>query len=894
MEDVSELKVIADESLQAFEAVELKAKLELDKQVEVSAESFANAQTFNSATAINNLSKSKAINRKSYQHLVNEPAISRVRVRDEHGVEDTFYFCRTAPVSLDKNIKLVSYRNPMIGKLAAAYVGDEIVVNLPSGTKEYEVTEKVSFTPINKEQLWDSANTVYENEPGLPKTIISLRELIESGAVGEHDDILSQLLAEEESSSLVVEGIRRDVLTSMSLRDRPILDKFQDEIFRLPLDQQLLIVGPPGTGKTTTLIRRLGQKLDHDALDEREQHFVKASFEKHRVVHESSWLMFTPTDLLKQYVKEAFNKEEIAASSDKIQTWVTYRNHLARNVLGILKSASSNGKFIVKSNMSVLSNDVITSPQIWFDNFNNFHQERMMSFVQNGIDVVAKLDNENTLTLSAELLDIVKRKLPLLRLYESLDKLESKISPILKELKSSSDNEIKKTLNLQLNINRDFLKEFAQFLDDLSEELAEGEEDLDDIFDEDEVEAVATTSVSKALREYNRFLRVLARSSYQNRKFAKGSKNESILEWFSGKLPNKDKLVEIGKNITAQNGLRRLLNLAKRFVIEVPASYRNFRKQNIGNETWYTGLPEKPNHLHAFELDAIILLMLKNTRLLLKERFVENKLEQSKYDVLQLISEQFKNQILVDEATDFSCVQLSCMYNLTQPYMISFFACGDFNQRITENGARSEAQIEWISKSIQVKSVNTVYRQSKVLNDFAHQLLEQMDGASITAAAVPEYISHEGFSPALAKSCSDCESKASWLTNRIQEVESSVGKLPTIAILVNREEEIQPLTTSLNEYLQELSLLAVACHDGKAIGEDSDIRIFSIEHIKGLEFEAVFFIDIDKLAELQPTLFDKYLYVGATRAATYLGMTVESELPSKLLPLEYMYCEGWG
>lgn len=54
---------------------------------------------------------------------------------------------------------------------------------------------------------------------------------------------------------------------------------------------------------------------------------------------------------------------------------------------------------------------------------------------------------------------------------------------------------------------------------------------------------------------------------------------------------------------------------------------------------------------------------------------------------------------------------------------------------------------------------------------------------------------------------------------------------------------------------------------------ESNVRVFDIQHIKGMEFEAVFFVSIDQLATLHPALFDKYLYVGITRAATYLDVT---------------------
>ncbi|WP_367188241.1 ATP-binding domain-containing protein [Aliivibrio fischeri] len=46
--------------------------------------------------------------------------------------------------------------------------------------------------------------------------------------------------------------------------------------------------------------------------------------------------------------------------------------------------------------------------------------------------------------------------------------------------------------------------------------------------------------------------------------------------------------------------------------------------------------------------------------------------------------------------------------------------------------------------------------------------------------------------------------------------------------------------------------------------------------MKGLEFETVFFIDIDSLAKNHPELYEKYLYFRVTRAATNLGMTCSS------------------
>jgi superfamily I DNA/RNA helicase len=68
-----------------------------------------------------------------------------------------------------------------------------------------------------------------------------------------------------------------------------------------------------------------------------------------------------------------------------------------------------------------------------------------------------------------------------------------------------------------------------------------------------------------------------------------------------------------------------------------------------------------------------------------------------------------------------------------------------------------------------------------------------------------------------------------------------------------------------------------------------------IQHIKGLEFEAVFFVGIDRLAERIPDLFHRFFYVGVTRAATYLDVTCEGALPKQLEPLRSNFgTAGWA
>lgn len=259
------IKLVAEEALSQLEQISVAAVRKLSNGRTKGADALASVNTMTSSSAIYNLEHIGQTNRESYEVLLNEPAIAQIVVIDEQNVERTYYICRSTPLSGFSN--LASYRAP-IGRLASLEVGAEFT--LPDGSI-VEVLERAKLRPEQQLDGWDSRDTIIESAEFGPLTVESLRvELTKIFGEGATEDLLEQLLAEETSRMNIIDGVRRAVITKMGLRDQPILDQYQDEIFRLPLDTRLLILGPPGTGKTTTLIRRLGQKLDLDYLDEDE------------------------------------------------------------------------------------------------------------------------------------------------------------------------------------------------------------------------------------------------------------------------------------------------------------------------------------------------------------------------------------------------------------------------------------------------------------------------------------------------------------------------------------------------------------------------------------------------------------------------------------------------
>lgn len=788
----------------------------------------------------------------------------------------------------------MSYGRENLGRLASLPIGDELV--LTDGSI-LEVVEKETYRPSPDSTGWDSLNTVIEGNDFGPITVKSLRALLNKLADEvTSEDLVARMLAEAEAEGNVIEGKRRTIIAKMGLRDQPILDKFQDEIFRLPLDKRLLVLGPPGTGKTTTLIRRLGQKLDTAYLEDREQQLVQDLAQAQGITHADNWLMFTPTDLLKQYLKEAFAREGVPAPDQRIKTWKDYRRDLARNTFGVLRTSSGSG-YILKDELPSLRDDALTEPLRWFESFNAV----LRSAYTQSLDEAATQLIESELPEAAELGERLRAVLALNEgnlgaLFSALAKDIPNVKTLRDDLKADTDKKIRGALNLQLNSDRNFIKELASHIDSLQQSQASDHEDQDDQDAEDEEDSAApATPAVKAISDFNSAVKAQARTAAGRRAPSKTSKTGKIIEWLGERSLPDDERAIVGKSLLIQTAASRFLNPVKRYIDDIPKRYRSYRREQQLAGQWYQHEGFDSRDIHPLELDVVLLAILRASGELLAKADVQRNLDELAWSSLQSVMRLYRNQILVDEATDFSPIQLACMAALAHPRLRSFFACGDFNQRLTTWGARSFDELKWVYPDFDFKPVNVIYRQTRQLNDLARAIIDTLGGTQ-QEAQLPQHLDSDGFSPALLEQATDDQTTA-WLADRIRDIVqfySSKGGFPSTAVFVNSEAQVGPLAEALSKRLEENNILAVACHDGKVVGQENDVRIFHVEHIKGLEFEAVFFVGLDQLAQQQETLFDKYLYVGTTRAATFLGATCERNLPTAIENLRPHFCTDWS
>lgn len=885
-----ELAPVAEEVLAKCEVIAAAAKKESELFAQAPHDVFANTSnsSFTSPpTASAFLSDRRRELRNDLEHLLHEPAIARVLYEDD-GKECIGYVCRATPPTIP-GLTIVSQRAPK-GRLAALDVGQPFI--LPNG-KKLKIRDRLEIHPRRVASGWDSENNVYRLPGKRPITIESLAALLGITAAAVQD-LLSQLIAEERQKDNIREGQKRAILTSMQLRDQAILDAHQDEIFRLAIDEQVFLSGPPGTGKTTTLIRRLGQKLDSRYLTDDEAQKVQSAVLSSTIDHSSSWIMFTPNELLRQYVKEAFIRERIPASDSHIRTWEEFRRDAARNTFSILRSAVKKKGLVLLPKITTTNSVASAEQRHFFDDFDLWQRQHLLDVIRSSaaalelvseggpVDVakyIRKASEKGAVENLAELVILISRHSGELRAFAE-------------QLRESINVPLEGALNRRMNRDSQFVQNLATFLQQAAP-VDEGE--LDELIeDEDEDEEESPVGrLAAAVNAYKSALRAFARSQVTKKRIRAGSRIALILENIGINDLDPQTLVRIGESLVMLGHARGLLAMGRRFIFDAPNRYRTFRRTRQKEARWFPSDMPMTSEINELELDSILLASLRASRDLLASIEVRSNLNDRSWKYLQPVFSLYRNQVLADEATDFSPIHLACMMALTHPSLESFFVAGDFNQRLSSNGIANIDELLWVAPRISHREITALFRQSHRLQQLANSILITFANEAVVSDTSANTVVSDEIAPVLLESHGSRARQAEWLAERIREIEASLGQVPTLAVFVSDESDVEPLTHELNRQFANDNLQAVACVRGQIIGQDTDVRVFDIRHVKGLEFEAAFFVGIDVLARQLPVDFARYLYVGATRAATYLGITCESALPSSIASLRPQFVPDW-
>ena len=120
--------------------------------------------------------------------------------------------------------------------------------------------------------------------------------------------------------------------------------------------------------------------------------------------------------------------------------------------------------------------------------------------------------------------------------------------------------------------------------------------------------------------------------------------------------------------------------------------------------------------------------------------------------------------------------------------------------------------------------------------------------------------------------------KIEWISKRISEVYRAYGdQLPSIAIFVTDKGYIPHFIDNLQntKFFIEKGIKVLDGTNASNIPENH-ICVYPIDVVKGMEFDVVFFHNIDK-SDADMDLVKRYIYVGVSRAAFFLGITMNEE-----------------
>ena len=521
-DDIVELvAVVAQESIDAMARISAVA-VEKGGEKSVGADLvMGSVNSWTDAGAGKNLSNAQGEQARAAHELAKEPMIARVRTRDENGLERVYHFTRNFTLTV-KGINLTSYNSGApVGRLASLDVGDDF--ELPDG-RSVEVIEKGVYKPVLTLAGWDGIENQIRSEDFDHFAIESLRHFLDDGYNLAADESDPFALFDEET--VLGATPKRKALTGLGLRDQSVMNKVQDEIFRLPIDRQVMLEGPPGTGKTTTLIKRLSQK--RVVTREREDDFRVLDGNPLAGEHASSWIMFSPTELLEHYLREAFARDNVPASQERIKTWSNFRNGFATQVLGLLRTGKTGRGFVRDDALVILTDTAVRDQPSFYDAFYRAQFGQFKSEIEASVSTLRESGDELLHGIALAL----DRRLEggaaatVLGLHVAVEAIRSDLTAWITATRRSINETVDRRIGVIGRLRKTELEELRHLIKPIDTDQID-----DDDEEVDEEAAPATAGRQQMIRVMRAAIRAMAMARLSGRSVSRTSKYRQIADW---------------------------------------------------------------------------------------------------------------------------------------------------------------------------------------------------------------------------------------------------------------------------------------------------------------------------------------------------------------------------
>lgn len=680
-----------------------------------------------------------------------------------------------------------------------------------------------------------------------------------------------------------------------SLRLNPKLDETQRDIkFSHVLDGTTVIIdGGPGTGKTTTLIQRLKLLISEDDLrDYRDNHEdCKLTDEQIHIASdpERNWIFFSPTELLRQFMRDNMNYEGLTDTNNKTVVWADYlRRTLVRDKY---QFAGDDFPFdFAKAWMNekpIYTNNHVTL-------INRFLREYIME-MKKKLQVVAEIDTSRFMwhQVGKRITEICKdankrisATSSLVRLMLDLDAIHEMPTP--PGIPSAKDVEGAYKEKMQ-RISTSYMAEWhkdEEFYASLVEmaknwknnNLTEEEEEEAGEMDEEEILAGAE---NKLLNTLKTMMKRLALHTI-DKKITLSGRAKQLYEMVDNRIVVAD-YENLAEYAYFMQFFYPIIHNYEGYLFnKITSIYKNFRREALKTNMagWNRKLlrqivEDEKNRPLCQQEQALLIGFINNLVLSIRSVSIR-RFEILKHKFALAYKDVCRPVIGIDEATDYTLVDYYAINSLRHYKVSSFTLTGDIMQGLRLDGVSDwmDLQHPYMFDNVEVKDLTISYRQSPKLMRLADAIYEhEMKQPSPYKCKLEQDESCPN--PLLLKS-DDEEEKAEWIAKRVLEVKQKYGFVPSIAVFVADKQDAAELEMLLKDdgRLENNGIDVKDCSSGDNLSAQDMLRIFPLDKVKGMEFEVVFFHNIDKVKASK--LISRYLYVGLSRATFFMGVTTSS------------------
>lgn len=834
------------------------------------------------------------INGKTKTYWLCDDSIKNMSMYPYQGLKAFGYFVpRNAGIAVDmlnnaigQEMPVVDtdeYGRPQKGMLVLENKSDLVnrVITLWGEEKPYEYDSIDSFLAM----LVAKQREIEENERLQKEKERELEELKKQENTAHQRGIVTKGLNKlrEEKRVLLEQQEELNKLTRFireqgKLRYNPILDPVQNQIKTSHLFDGTTIVidGGPGTGKTTTMIQRLKYLTDEYAINE------DAELEKKRyhlttaqrnslldaIRQNRDWVFFSPSELLKEYLADAMNKEGLTDTKSKVWNWKEFLKKVTRDYYRFIDPSNDNTPFLASR-----SNDVLICQQA---------------------DAIGVLQAFYLNTLHQ-----IKHKLPILEKKDKPYRWESIANGIRQRFEETDNYSIVQYVRLFSSLeavygsdcrsiiaeNRSLLKNISEEIFALAEDDKKLSEALRDLIASPAVELVDDDGEDTEPEEDDTANRTINAIRTWFRRYCYAQIDKSI------KLtPRQQNMTELLVPVLMEEHQKQIKHIGELVLFEqfakyargvtanmltgMPTKYKQFRRSLLVNKTegWnlelLSSLLQRRGGKELHQQEQALLVGFVNN---LVKAILENASDNITHYYIDAYKELARPIVGIDEATDFSKSDIYAMASLLTTSYSSLTLCGDMMQRLTKAGITDWSEIESIVPNKKEVKMVTSYRQSTRLLDVAKALYQD------TLKKEPEYRAYmrsKKVPAPLAYVSEDEQDKVEWIGQRIREIYNIYKQLPSIAIFLNDEGSIPAFVKALKDtdFIYDTDIEVVDGSSGIVLASSNQIRVYPIKVVKGMEFDVVFFHNIDKSAETDD-IIKRYIYVGVSRAAFFLAAT---------------------